>query len=64
VQITGDLNACVLAKQFKLSGANIRNIALSAAFLAAPDTSVITNTHLNHGMQREYQKLGKTLKGT
>jgi SpoVK/Ycf46/Vps4 family AAA+-type ATPase len=50
-----------LASQFKLSGGNIRNIALGAAFLAAAERGVVTMDHLTRATQREYQKLGKTL---
>jgi ATP-dependent 26S proteasome regulatory subunit len=50
-----------LARQFKLSGGNIRNIALAASFLAAEDGNVVTMTHLRQATRREYQKLGKTL---
>lgn len=50
-----------LARQFKMSGGNIKNIALSAAFLAANDGGTITMTHLLHATRREYQKMGKFL---
>ena len=50
-----------MARQFKLSGGNIKNIALSAAFLAAADGGQVTMAHLFHATQREYQKLGKVL---
>ena len=48
-----------LAKQFKLSGGNIKNIALAAAFLAAECNSLVTMAHLLHATRREFQKLGK-----
>ena len=50
-----------LARQFKLSGGNISNIALAASFLAAEDGRVVTMGHLRQATRREYQKLGKTL---
>ena len=50
-----------LAKRFKLSGGNIRNVALAAAFFAASDGGVITMAHLFHATQREYEKMGKAL---
>ncbi len=50
-----------LAQTFRLSGGNIRNVALAAAFLAAEDDSEITMTHLFHAIRREYQKMGKTI---
>jgi SpoVK/Ycf46/Vps4 family AAA+-type ATPase len=48
-----------MARRFELTGGNIRNIALAAAFLAADDGDVVTMNHLIHGTQREYQKMGK-----
>ncbi len=54
-----DADLGFLAKQFKLTGGNIKNIALAAAFLAAEDSSMITMTHLIKATKREYQKLGK-----
>jgi SpoVK/Ycf46/Vps4 family AAA+-type ATPase len=50
-----------LARQFKLSGGNIKNIALAAAFLAAEDGTLVTMAHLIRATRREYQKLGKPL---
>ncbi|WP_414523929.1 AAA family ATPase [Umezakia ovalisporum] len=55
-----DLN--FLARNFELTGANIRNIALTAAFLAADDNNQIEMTHLMQAVRREYQKMGKILK--
>ena len=56
-----DVDFEFLSRQFKMSGGNIRNIALAAAFLAAKDGGAITMAHLLHGTRREYQKLGKPL---
>ncbi len=56
-----DVDLDFLAAQFKLSGGNIKNIALAAAFLAAPDRSPVTMAHLRQALRREYQKLGKTV---
>jgi len=50
-----------LAQTFRLSGGNIRNVALAAAFLAAQDEDDITMNHLFHAIRREYQKMGKTI---
>ncbi len=51
----------LLARQYKLSGGNIKNIALTAAFLAAEQASPITMAHLLHATRREYQKMGKAI---
>ena len=50
-----------MARRFEITGGNIRNIALAAAFLAADDGNVITMNHLLHGTKREYQKMGKVV---
>jgi ATP-dependent 26S proteasome regulatory subunit len=50
-----------LARRFKLSGGNIKNVALAAAFLAAEAGGAVTMEHLLHATRREYQKLGKSL---
>lgn len=44
---------------FKITGGNMKNIALSAAFLAADDCGVIKMEHIIKGTQREFQKIGK-----
>jgi ATP-dependent 26S proteasome regulatory subunit len=54
-----DLNT--LAERFKLSGGNIKNVALTAAYLAAADNCAVTPGHLYHAVRREYQKMGKAL---
>jgi SpoVK/Ycf46/Vps4 family AAA+-type ATPase len=58
---TGDVDLDLLARQFKLSGGNIKNVALAAAFFAANDGGAVTMGHLLHAIRREYQKMGKTL---
>lgn len=62
--LTDDVDLDFLSRQFKLSGGNIKNVALAAAFLAAADGGVVTMTHLFQATQREYQKLGKVLSET
>ncbi|MEX0789451.1 MAG: ATP-binding protein [Actinomycetota bacterium] len=47
-----------LASAFKLSGGNISNIVLSAAFLAAQEESDLGMAHLIRATEREYRKLG------
>jgi len=44
-----------------LSGANIRNIALAAAHLAATDGGVVGPSQIAHGMRRELEKLGRPM---
>ena len=54
-----DLDFC--ARAFELSGGNIRNIALAAAFLAADGGRPVSMADLIKGTQREYRKLGRLL---
>ena len=54
-----DINLSFLARQFKITGGNIKNIALSAAFLAAEDGGSINMDTLIRATKREYQKMGK-----
>ncbi len=56
-----DIDLDLLARQHKISGANIRNIVLAAAFLAASDGNVVTMDHFIWATKREYQKMGQLL---
>ena len=56
-----DLDLDIVARRFELSGGNIRNAALAAAFLAADDGGPIAMTHLLRAIRREYQKMGKVV---
>ncbi len=44
---------------FKITGGNIKNIALSAAFLAAGDSGKVKMEHIIRATKREFQKMGK-----
>jgi SpoVK/Ycf46/Vps4 family AAA+-type ATPase len=57
--ISGNLDLKFMAKQFKITGGNIKNIALNAAFLATLNGGVINTEHLIQATKREYQKIGK-----
>lgn len=48
-----------MARQFKVTGGNIKNMAVGAAFLAADDGGTITIEHLIKAAKREYQKIGR-----
>jgi SpoVK/Ycf46/Vps4 family AAA+-type ATPase len=50
-----------LATRFKLSGGNIKNVALAAAFLAAEDNGPVSMRHLLTAVEREFHKMGKPL---
>lgn len=47
-----------LASQFKISGGNMKNIALAAAFYAAVNGRAVTMEHLILATKREFQKMG------
>ena len=57
--LADELDLTFMARQFKLSGGNIKNIALGAAFLAAESCQSISIDHLILATKREYQKMGK-----
>ena len=63
-----DLDMEFLADRLHISGGYIRNIALTAAFLAAEEARhrqeepEVTMEHLLHATRREYQKMGQILK--
>jgi AAA+ superfamily predicted ATPase len=57
--LSPDIDLTFLARQFTVTGGNIRNIALASAFLAARDGGTITMEHLIRAVRREYQKMGK-----
>jgi len=57
--LSQDIDRAFMARQFKITGGNIKNIALSAAFLGAEDSGMVTMEHLIRATKREYQKMGK-----
>ena len=56
-----DLDFEALAKKFKLSGGNIRNVIVGACYLAADNGAGgrVSNDHLHHALRRELQKMGR-----
>ncbi len=56
-----ELDFSLLARRFKLAGGNIRNIIVSAAYLAVDDGGQVTMKHLLHGTRREMQKMGRLI---
>jgi SpoVK/Ycf46/Vps4 family AAA+-type ATPase len=54
-----DINFAFLSRQFELTGGDIRNVVLDAAFLAAGDNGVISMTHLVRALARQLGKQGK-----
>jgi SpoVK/Ycf46/Vps4 family AAA+-type ATPase len=56
---SSDLDFAPLARRFKLTGGNIRNVIVAAAYLAAAEDSPVTMRHLLHATRRELQKMGR-----
>jgi hypothetical protein len=54
-----DVDFDLLARRFRLSGGSIRNIIVSAAYLAAANGRAVSMDHLLHGTRRELQKMGR-----
>jgi hypothetical protein len=54
-----DLDLGFLAGAFKLSGGNIRNIVVTAAYMAADSGQALSMSDLIRATQREYRKLGR-----
>ena len=56
---TDDIDLDFLARRFKLSGGDIRNICVAAAYLAAAGDRAVSMSDLIRATEREYQKLGR-----
>ncbi|MGD0003979.1 MAG: ATP-binding protein [Anaerolineaceae bacterium] len=56
-----DIDLPFLARKLKITGGNIRNIILIAAFLAADEHEPISMRHLVRGASYEFQKIGKMI---
>jgi SpoVK/Ycf46/Vps4 family AAA+-type ATPase len=61
--VSPDIDFTILAREVKLTGGNLKNIAIAAAFSAARCGGVIEMSHLVLAARREYQKLGRTWNG-
>jgi SpoVK/Ycf46/Vps4 family AAA+-type ATPase len=59
--LADDVDLPALARRFRLSGGNIRNACVTAAFLAAGDGVPVSMSHLLRAVRREHQKMGKLL---
>ncbi len=59
--LADDVDIERLVVRFELSGGNIQNIILGAAFLAAEDGRPVTMLDIMRAVQLEYQKIGKTI---
>ena len=57
--LDSNIDFAFMARQFRITGGNIKNIALGAAFLAAQNGNIINMRNIIRAMKREYQKIGK-----
>jgi len=62
VPTSGDLRLGELAERFQLTGAEIRDAAIEAAYLAADGDGAITREYLEEGIRRQFTKAGKTVR--
>jgi AAA+ superfamily predicted ATPase len=53
-----------LARDVRLAGAGIKNVALAAAFAAARNGTAVDAAHVRHAVLREHQKSGRIAPGT
>ena len=58
--LAAELDFAVLAREIRLSGGHIRNIALLAAVYAAAEECAIGLAHIARAAWREHQKLGRS----
>lgn len=59
VPLGADVDLPLLARQFRLAGGSIRNVAVAAAFLAAEQEQSVSMRHLMLATRRELQKMGR-----
>jgi hypothetical protein len=60
-EVHSDIDLDSLALNYDLSGGEIRNAVMSAAFMAAREGSPIAMRHLKRGLRRELLKMGRML---
>ena len=59
--LDSDVDLDFLAERFELSGSNIKNIMINAAFLAASQKKGVGMEHILRALENEYRKSGKYL---
>jgi SpoVK/Ycf46/Vps4 family AAA+-type ATPase len=61
-EVAGNIDLEELAEEFgAMSGANIRNAVIAAAFLAAEEGQIISANHLFRAARGEYRAMGRVL---
>ncbi|WP_059881551.1 ATP-binding protein [Burkholderia ubonensis] len=62
IAVAPDIDYVKLARRAEITGANIRNVALLASWLAADAGAVAINqTHIEHALSRELTKIGRIM---
>jgi len=59
--VSDDVDFRLLARRFRITGGNIRNIIMASAFLAAESDEPVGMPQLLHGARREFQKIGRLI---
>ena len=59
--LADDVDFDRLAEDFELTGAQIRDATIEAAYLAAADGRVVTRDYLAAGIRRQYEKAGRAV---
>lgn len=57
--VANDVDLDFMARRFPLSGGNIRNVVVAAAFMAAENSGRLHMSHLIRATRREYEKIGR-----
>lgn len=61
-EFIGDIDVDLFAKNFDLSGSQIKEIIVNASFIALSESTKLGNEHLKEAVTLNYQKYGKRLK--
>ena len=61
--IAPSVDRAALARDVRLAGAGIKNVALAAAFSAAKNGMAVDAAHIRHAVLREHQKSGRIAPG-
>lgn len=59
--VSPDVDTTALAERFVLTGAQIRDAAIEAAYLAAASGSAVSQGRLITAIRRQYAKAGRTV---
>lgn len=59
--VDSDIDIDYLAEQFEFAGSNIKNVVLSASFLAASEGKPVNMCHILHSIGNEYLKFQKNI---